>query len=230
MTRLKHSLTMVLSQMMARIFFIFPIAVIVILLLFWSCMGSKKAKHPSAGEDHTVRVYLSKRGWHTGLLIEKHLTDTVLTGLLADFPRARYLNISWGDRKFFMADQGTVILALRAAILPTQSVMHVDGYTHLPKGYFQRRHMLKIDLSYQRFRSMLTYIKKGFARDDAGKLIRLRSDTLAMSGFYLSNITYWGTRTCNVWTAKALQKAGLPVKPFIALTARNLMNQVRKNN
>ena len=108
--------------------------------------------------------------------------------------------------------------------------MHVDGYTHLPRGYLQRGHILKIDLSYQGFLSMLQYMHAGFARDEAGRLISLRTDTLSMSGFYLSNITYWGTRTCNVWTAKALRKAGLPVRPFIALTARNLMNQVRNDN
>jgi hypothetical protein len=49
-----------------------------------------------------------------------------------------------------------------------------------------------------------------------------------MSYFYLSDITYWGTRTCNVWTARALRKSGFPINPVVALTSGNVMKQVRK--
>jgi uncharacterized protein (TIGR02117 family) len=160
--------------------------------------------------------------------MERGDVDTLLPELTENIPKARYLNLSWGDRKYFMSEEGTVGLALRAALLPTQSVINVIGYTHLPEWFFKQKQVEAVRLSRDGFISMADYIHDSFARDSAGRLVSLRERPVGMSYFYLSDITYWGTRTCNVWTARALRKSGFPINPVVALTSGNVMKQVRK--
>lgn len=215
---------------MRYLFVLFSISLLTALIGLGGCATPKADLYPpGSGGQKKATIHVSRLGWHTGILVKKQMVDTLLPALVADFPDATYLNISWGDRKYFMAPEGTVGLALRAALLPTRSVIHVDGYSRLPGWYFESNQVAEIKLSRKGFRSMIGYIRSGFSRDSTGKLIPLRETPETMSYFYLSDITYWGTRTCNVWTARAIRKAGFPILPFVALTAGNVMNQIRRN-
>ena len=207
------------------------ISVFILVFTFFlsGCFGPKKGLYPPHEESKdNVTVYVSKRSWHTGIVMDRSDIDTLLPVLTRNIPKAKYINLSWGDRKYFMAEEGTVGLALRAALLPTKSVIHVIGYTHLPEWYVKQKQVVEVELSREGFISMADYIHDSFARDSVGYLVPLRERPVGMSYFYLSDITYWGTRTCNVWTAKALRKSGFPINPFIALTSANVMKQVRR--
>jgi len=210
-------------------FYIISFFILVLTLLLSGCFGPREGLYPprEGSKDH-VTVYISKRSWHTGIIMERSDVDTLLPELTENIPKARYLNLSWGDRKYFMSEEGTVGLALRAALLPTQSVIHVIGYTHLPEWFFKQKQVEAVQLSRDGFISMADYIHDSFARDSTGNLVPLRERPVGMSYFYLSDITYWGTRTCNVWTARALRKSGFPINPIVALTSGNVMKQVRK--
>ena len=198
-------------------------------VLLSGCFAPKEGLYPpSEGSGDHVTVHVIKRSWHSGILVKKNSVDTLMPDLTRDVAKAEYLNISWGDKEFFMADVGTVGLALRAALLPTQSVIQVNGYPELSDWYFDREEVEEIELSRRGFDSMIDYIHESFARDSMDNLIPLRERRVGMSYFYLSNITFWGTRTCNVWTAKALRQSGFPINPFIALTSGNVMRQVRR--
>ncbi|MBS3776217.1 MAG: DUF2459 domain-containing protein [Bacteroidales bacterium] len=194
------------------------------------CFAPKEGLYPPSEEsgDH-VTVHFIKRSWHTGLLVKKNAVDTLMPDLTRDVTKAEYLNISWGDKEFFMADVGTVGLALRAAFLPTQSVIQVNGYPELSDWYFDREEVEEIELSRRGFDLMIDYIHESFARDSMDNLVPLRERRTGMSYFYLSNITFWGTRTCNVWTAKALRQSGFPINPYLSLTAGSVMRKVRRN-
>lgn len=202
---------------------------LVFTLFLSGCFGPKKGLYPPHEESKdNVTVYVSKRSWHTGIVMDRSDIDTLLPVLTRNIPKAKYINLSWGDRKYFMAEEGTVVLALRAALLPTKSVIHVIGYTHLPEWYVKQKQVVEVELSREGFISMVDYIHDSFARDSTDSLVPLRERPVGMSYFYLSDITYWGTRTCNVWTAKALRQSGFPINPFIALTSANVMKQVRR--
>ena len=47
--------------------------------------------------------------------------------------------------------------------------------------------------------------------------------------FYLSGETYHLFNTCNVWTARVLSNAGLPLSPAFAIHVSDLMSQVREH-
>ncbi|MBS3776911.1 MAG: DUF2459 domain-containing protein [Bacteroidales bacterium] len=202
------------------------------LLSLWlqGCSSSRDIPYPPQKDEPSIPVYVTKRGWHTGILIPRGSLDTLLPHVAGDFAEATHLNFSWGDRKYFMAPKGTVGLALRAALLPTQSVVHVDGFNYLPSGYTDRQDVVPLELTREGFKSMVRFIGGSFQRDSScgssAALIPLREKPRAMSCFYLSNIAYWGTRTCNVWTARALKKAGVDIHPAFSLTARQVMQKV----
>ena len=212
-------------------FYIFSVFFLGLILLLSGCFGPKKGLYPPHEESKDkVTVYVSKRSWHTGIVMGRSDIDTLLPELTENIPKAKYLNLSWGDRKYFMAEEGTVGLALRAALFPTQSVIHVIGYTQLPDWYFKQKQVVEVELSRDGFISLVDYIYDSFARDTSGSLVSLRERPVGMSYFYLSDITYWGTRTCNVWTARALRKSGFPINPYLSLTAGSVMRKVRRNH
>ena len=204
----------------------------IISLLFQGWSADGHSPYFSRNNEPSIAIYVTKRGWHTGIMVPRRTLDTLLPAIAGDFEGASHLTFSWGDRKYFMAPKGSVGLALRAALLPTQSVIHVDGFNYLPPGYAEREDVVALNLSRVRFKSMMRFIDQSFARDSssssAAALIPLRESPRAMSRFYLSNITYWGTRTCNVWTARALKKAGVDIHPGLSLTAGQVMRKLKK--
>lgn len=202
---------------------------IILSLLLQGCSSSRQNAYPPLNDESSVRIYVTKRGWHTGIMVPRRTIDTLLPNIAGDFAQSSHLTFSWGEKKFFMAPKGTFGLALRAALLPTQSVVHVDGFNYLPPEYTEQKNVVSLDLGREGFESMIRFIDRSFQRDSIDGLITLRESPRAMSRFYLSNITYWGTRTCNVWTARALKKAGVDTHPAFSLTARQVMRQARKD-
>lgn len=203
-------------------------ASVIVVIFLSGCSASRSVEDGQKDPGGEVKIYVTKRGWHTGLLIPKTNIKASIPAVAADFPDASHLNFSWGDKKFFMAPRGTVFLALRAALLPTRSVMHVDGLDRLPPWYTESPDVVAVELSQQGFDSMAAFIKESFEREQDSALVVLRENVGGMSSFYLSGITYWGTRTCNVWTARALKKAGLDLQPVFMLTAGQVMDRAKK--
>ena len=205
------------------------ILAVILSLLHQGCSSSRYQAYPPPKRESSVLIYVTKRGWHTGIMVPRQSMDTLLPHIAGDFPQASHLTFSWGDKKYFMAPKGTFGLALRAALLPTQSVVHVDGFNYLPREYAEQKNVVSMDLSREGFEAMIRFIDRSFQRDSTAGLITLRESSRAMSRFYLSNITYWGTRTCNVWTARALKRAGVDIHPVFSLTAHQVMRQARKD-
>ncbi|MFO8233887.1 MAG: DUF2459 domain-containing protein [Bacteroidales bacterium] len=51
----------------------------------------------------SITVYVAKHDWHTAIIIEKAELAPLFPELTGKFPDAHYLDISWGDKKYFMA-------------------------------------------------------------------------------------------------------------------------------
>ena len=215
-----------LYQYFAFMFRIFGILQIILLLNV--CSPPNELVYPPNTPRETLTVYITKRGWHTGILVKKTALDSLIPGLTMDFPDARFLELSWGDKKFFMAERSPVGLALRAVLWPTQSVMHVYGFTFLPDDYLKNDYVKSIQLTRKGFSEMSLYMNQSFARDSSNRIIPLEKNPRGMSNYYLSNLVYGGKRTCNTWTANALKQGDFPVRPFWALTAKNLLKQIEK--
>jgi len=117
---------------------------------------------------------------------------------------------------------------LKAALLPTASVLHIVGFNgHVP-AYFRYSGIIRIELSSAGFERLSHTIASSFALDKAGNTTSLSPGRYGNSRFYLSRETYHLFNTCNVWTARALRTAGLPITPATATSVENLMSQARK--
>ncbi len=74
---------------------------------------------------------------------------------------------------------------------------------------------------------MCRYFAESYAKDDAGKAIPLRPGLYGKSRFYLSRETYHLFNTCNVWTARGLHAAGLPITSAWTIQVDSLMSEAR---
>ena len=198
--------------------------VIVIGMLFLSCCKSTEhsLQKPAGKEKDSSTVYVAKHDWHTAIIIDKADLAPLFPELVSKFPDAHYLDISWGDKKYFMAPKGTVGLALRAALLPTKSVVRVLGFTQNLDSYFLQSNIQAVQLSGEEFYRLIDFVRGTFSITDSGNLVPVDKRGV----FYLSGKTYWGFRTCNVWTARALKNGGVSITPVISLRADYVLRKV----
>jgi uncharacterized protein (TIGR02117 family) len=195
-----------------------------ILHLLPGCAGTA---NPYAGQNPTWPVWLVAPGWHTGLVVRRADIPKDLVPESADFPRSTYLEFGWGDRDYYQSREDSVWLALKAALVPSPSVMHVAGFDEPPGRYFDAETTLRIDLPEPAFRNLLAYLHHSFDRRGASRAPPLGLGLYGDSRFYEARGQFHLFENCNVWTARALKAAGLPAIPAEAVTAGNLRCQAR---
>jgi uncharacterized protein (TIGR02117 family) len=144
-----------------------------------------------------------------------------------DFPGARYLEVGWGDRDFYQAPEPTSGLALRAAFRSRASVLYVTALDAPPGGFSAPADILPIRLSVEEAGQLAAFIGRAYARDESGRAIPLPPGPWGSGRFYLATERYLLLRTCNTWTAKALQAAGCTVRPLLAFAAGAVIAQAR---
>ncbi|MFO8234986.1 MAG: DUF2459 domain-containing protein [Bacteroidales bacterium] len=202
--------------------------VLIFIVLMWIVSCTCKQETTSSSDiTNQTEIHIVKRSWHTNIIVRRSALGNLLPELARDFSDSKYLEISWGDKRYFMAEKGTVSLALRAALLPTQSVLRVHGLTSLDHYYSDRENFVSINIHPKELRNMMRFIEESFVTDDEGRLIKVYNDTGGKVQFYYSSLTYWGWRTCNVWTGRAIKAAGVAIVPLRGITAGSLMRQIK---
>jgi len=198
---------------------------LVVLPVLWSCKSTESLLNEGdANTSDSTDIYVAKHGWHTAIIIEKSTLDNLFPELARFFPKAYYLDISWGDKKYFMAPKGTVPLALRAVLFPTNSVVRVMGYPERLKSYFMQDNIQSVRLSIHEVRQMTAFIENTFKRNKEDKLISVDKRNI----FFMGDQKYWGIRTCNVWTARAVKRAGISIMPVFSLSADYVMKRIER--
>lgn len=200
-----------------------------LLLLFVLAGGNGCARPqpmPQSQGGAEVTIYVVAHEWHTGLVVPV----SALTG--AELPvrelaeGVAYLELSWGDRDFFQSREFSWLLALKAAFLPSESVMHVVGFNEPVPVFFPESKIVQLGPAEEGFKEMMRFVKKSFAVDQEGEVRRLGSGLYGRSSFYRGSEKYFLPRTCNVWTARALAKAGYPVSPLCAMRAGSVLQGI----
>ncbi|MCI0507080.1 MAG: DUF2459 domain-containing protein [Gammaproteobacteria bacterium] len=171
-------------------------------------------------------IWLASHGWHAGIVIQRMDIPADLWPENNDFPDVQFLEVGWGDKDYYMTPDPHIGIMLKAGLLPTESVLHIVGFTGSVSRYFPYSEIIRIDLTYEGFERLVTYIKNSYAMDEAGMSRLLGPGLYGKSRFYLSRETYHAFNTCNVWTARALRDAGCPVTPAATLMVEDLMSKV----
>lgn len=192
------------------------------LFILWlsGCAAPPAGLYPPAKGEPVVPIYLVGHGWHAGVVIERAAIPPGLLPARHDFPTARYLEIGWGDRDYYMTPDPSIGILIKAGLWPTDSVLHVVGFSEPVTRYFPRSEIIRIDLGRAGFEQLCRQFDARFAR--RGK-VRLGPGLYGDSRFYLARETYHLFNTCNVWTARALRAAGCPIIPAFNITVDDLL-------
>jgi len=193
-----------------------------------ACAGAEPRieADPKATERPTVTIFLVAHEQHTGIAVRRTDVPAGLWPESRDFPRADYLEVGWGDRDYyFRGDQGAWA-TLAAVLWPTPSVLHVVGMRGPPARSFPQSEIIALTVSGEGFDRLVRYIDDAYARSGSAVASPLGPGLYGDSRFYPGRESFHLFRTCNVWTARGLRSAGLPVQDSIA--REGLMSQGRE--
>lgn len=200
-------------------------------LLLTACYRDPGAIRPTVGESGggpVHAVYVANHGWHTGVIIPAGDINVVLPALHTRFGGSAYCEFGWGDAAYYQAREKTAGLAMRALFWPTDTVMHVAAVPHEPETYFSGSDVIKIFVTKDDAARLREFIRRSFRLDADGNPQPLGGGAYGDSQFYRAVGTFFFTNTCNKWTARALQSAGLDVSTAFNLTAGSLMQDLRR--
>lgn len=201
----------------------------VLVVLGWciGCAASGAPLYPLQAGEEPKLIYVVSHGWHTGIVVKRDDVDAHLWPEKDDFPEALYLEMGWGDRDFYQAPKAGLGLLLQAAVASPASVLLVIGMPTTVTQYFPRAEIIEIPIARRGLDELAKFIHATYKRDATGRTIPLGPGNWHKhSQFYLAEGEYSLANTCNTWVARALQAAGLPVKPVIK--AGGVMRQAQR--
>lgn len=198
-----------------------------LLLIAAGCLGPVATLYPPRADEPTRTVWVLGHGWHTSIVVRRADIASGIWPERDDFPRAGFIEIAWGDRGFYVAERGTLWLALKAAFVSPESVLHVVGFSTPIAQYFPGSDIIEVTVSARGFDELSRFIHESYARNAEGQTTRLSRGQYGTSSFYRAIGNYHLLNTCNNWVAQALRAAGLPVTPAYAMTAGNVLRQAR---
>ena len=193
------------------------------LLLVVRCQLPRQATAPSS--DSTSTVYLVQHGWHAGIAVRRADLPDRAWPVLDAFPEARYLEVGWGEARYYPGDIRGVWGALRAGLWPNRSVLHVVPVAASVRRTFPVNTIVRIPISRRELDGLIRYVADSFARADDGAAIPAAEGYYPGSRFYRSGLPYHVFNNCNHWAAGALEAAGCDTAPRWTLMVGRVVNQ-----
>lgn len=201
---------------------------VLIVLLYTGCTGASETLYPKDKSQRPVTVFVVGHGWHTALVIEEqYIRDQIPSH--REFPKNTYLMAEWGDNRYFPHEDPGTGLLLRAALLPTGSVVHITGLPQPPHLIFASSTVVSIKITEEGAEQLASFIASEFRYDDEDELIYATEGLYTNSAFFEGRKLYFFPRTSNRWVAKALRKTGYPIRSSFAFTAQNVLHQAQKD-
>jgi len=201
-----------------------------LLLYFSACSAEPYALKPKPEKKDAAlhSVYIANHGWHTGFILLAEELNEELPFLSIRFKNALYYEIGWGDREFYQANKITTGLTVRTIFWPTESVVHILALPIHPVCYFKKSEVIELRLKDEAFFSLRKFIATSFKYNPDKQVILLKKGIYGDSQFYKGKGDYYLMNTCNKWTAKGLQSAGVDLTPTFRLTADSIMSILKE--
>ncbi len=172
--------------------------------------------------------YVIGHEWHTGIVIQTSDIPDSLKSKHPQFPKARFLEIGWGDKEFYQDSDPGYFLAIKAALWPTESALHINGFNQPVDKYYSLAEVVQFETEKPDFENLYLFIYSAFARDSLGGEILIGRGYYKNSQFFLGDEKYYLPKTCNVWTAQAVHSAGISISPYRYQKAESLMKYLKK--
>lgn len=183
--------------------------------------------HPTA--PATMAIHVVSHGWHTGFVVPANDIQQRLPALRERFGAVPFIEFGWGDAGFYQASEVTLGLALEGLLWPTESVMHVVAVRRAPARVFVQSEVKRLCLSVTGYAALIDFIVTSFARGANGGVVALRPGIYGDSQFYRGVGNYHAFNTCNTWTARGLERAGVDIAARFTLTASGVMRAIAAN-
>ena len=197
------------------------------LLLFMSgCAAQSIQEAPTACSSQQV-LYVVSHGWHTGVVVSRGDLVRVLPSLAGDIGEEGYVEVGWGEERFYQTGKGTPGLALRAVLWPNPSVLHVVPFASPPRSYFPQSEVVEVWVGKAGYGAALAFIAGSFTRVPSGGVVRLGPSLYGNGWFYRAQGSFHAFNTCNTWVTRAIENTGYPVSSTLTLTTQGLLSQLR---
>lgn len=196
------------------IFLLFIIAAAGIYLIMSQILMLVAANKDYRPPDEGIEIFIVSNGVHAEFAIP---VPSELIDWKAMFPTKEfqsnysYIVFGLGDKGFYMNvptwDDLTFGVAIKAMLIPTSTVMHVDYFIRKPLvGNYSKRLLLTDD----QYQTLVTYIRNSFTLDEKGNCIIIpNSGYYKTDNFYEAKGSYHSFNTCNNWTNTGLKKMGI---------------------
>jgi len=197
-----------------------------ILLSLAACAAPQPNPVEPQGGGPSIAVYLVAHDKHSGIAIRRADIPAGLWPESRDFPHVDYLEVGWGEREYYYGRDQGFIGTLRAAFAPNnRSVLHVAGVRGPLTANFPESEIIEVMLSRDGFERLARYVHDAYDRAGAAVVAPLGPGLYGDSRFYPARESFNLFRTCNVWTARGLRRAGLRIDDSI--TMEGVMSQAR---
>lgn len=186
--------------------------------LLVGCWPVNRGFQPTPGG---TAIYVLSSAVHTDLIVPIdneafNWTESLpLTGFPKDVGWATHYAIGWGDRGFYLEtptwDEMKASTALRALVMPSDSVVHVQATFHPEKN----PHLARIELSADQYMALCQSMLTSFTIDHPQPIADEHYNNA--DAFYEGRGSYSCFYTCNSWAGDRLKEAGVCVPMWTPL-------------
>ena len=156
--------------------------------------------------EGTYRVSVVDWGYHTAIVVPQPAGWTLGP---PGKERAPVLEYAWGDRRFYMESNYWPQSVYATLILPTESVVYLDGRDASP-SFAGARAVYTRSVDAATLRALLGELERTFRHASDGSRVLPYSGYAGYAGrFFPAYGRYLWTRNCNWWTVERLSAAGL---------------------
>jgi uncharacterized protein (TIGR02117 family) len=160
-----------------------------------------------------AEFYVGSHGWHTSIIVSRREIPAnawprrVATKTFAGFD---YLEVGWGDRKFYTAPKPDVAMALDAVLAPGPSVLHIAGLNSPIEAALPWSALVRVPCTRQERARLCRALGESFEPDSEGGATTVGRGLYGRtSRFYAARGRYHLFNTCDTWTARMMRAGGL---------------------
>jgi uncharacterized protein (TIGR02117 family) len=203
------------------------VVLFVFLTTWFDGTGCGAADRSVTAPGRTQRISVLVDGYHSGLIVPAREVPEAAWPARRDFPEADYLELGWGEREYYARVDPGAWLGLRALFTPSPSTLRAMPIAGSPARVFANGVSIDLEVSQAGFERMVEFVRETHELDADGRAIGIAHQHQDGSRYYASPRTFHAFENCNVWVARALKAAGLPVRPETAITTDMLLLQIR---
>lgn len=192
------------------LFFIF----IFIYILATVTLSKITVNKQSTRSEKKLFIFIKTNGVHTDVVVpmKNSIKDwskqIKINTTEANDTSANFLAFGWGNKAFYLDTPEWSDLKFSTAFNAAFGIGDAAMYTTFYKSINESTNCIKISITEDDYRQLITYIEGSLKRDEFNNPICIKASSYGKSdSFYEANGKYNLFHTCNSWTNSALKKS-----------------------